>query len=148
MGAPNRVQLKGRREPVLFYELLGTTRPRPLTVPPPGSRRSLRVETRMLCHFRRLEGKRVLEQVHCGEVLDVGYHGLRMLSPIPLAANSEITMELSLDLWGQRTSAVYARILSAEAQAEGYRCSIEFTDIDSAGEATVKRFVDNRIGSF
>lgn len=148
VGAPNRVQLKGKREPVLLYELLGTTRPRSLTVPRRESRRSPRVETRIPCHFQRLEGKRVLEQVHCGEVLDVGYHGLRMLSPVPLAASSEIKMELSLYLWGQRTSPVYARILSAEAQAEGYRCSIEFTDIDSAGEATVKGFVDNRIGSF
>jgi adenylate cyclase len=147
VGEPNRVQVKGRRAPVMLYELLGTTRPRSLTVPRREVRKSPRIEIRMPCYFQRLEGKRVMDQVHCGQVMDVGYHGLRMLSPVPLATSSEIKMDLSLQLWGQRTSPVYARILNGAADTEGYRCSIEFTDIDRIGELTIKRFVDNQIGA-
>lgn len=145
VGAPVRVSVKGRRSPVTVYELLGTTRPRLLTVPRREIRKSPRVPVEMPCYFQRLNDKTVLPAVHCGQVMDMGYHGLRMLSPVPLESYGEIKMALSLQLLGARTSDVYARVVATDAGADGYRCSMEFTDIDIAGQQTIKQFVDSRI---
>src|SRR5690606_29037857 len=131
---PSRVMVKGRRSAVTVYELLGTTKPRLLTVPRREIRKSPRVSTQMPCYFQRMQDKTVLTAMHCGQVVDLGYHGLRMISPVPLESYGEIKMAISLQLLGARTSDVYARVLSADAMAGGFQCSMEFTDIDMAGQ--------------
>ena len=70
-----------------------------------------------------------------------------MISPVALSASAEIKMSLSLQLLGSRTSDVRARIISAAAEQQGYRCGIEFTEIDLAGRQAIKQFVDNQIGA-
>ncbi|MDB6062660.1 MAG: adenylate cyclase [Verrucomicrobiaceae bacterium] len=145
VGELNSLRLRGRRLPINVYELLGTTRPRALTVPRREVRKSPRVPVQIPCYFQKIKGAAVLETLHCGQVLDVSYHGLRMISPIQLDACSEVKMVLSLQLLGSRTSDVYARIVSADLEQQGYRCSMEFTDIDVAGRLTIKQFVDSQV---
>ena len=145
VGMPSRVLVKGRRSGVTVYELLGTTRPRLMTVPRRDIRKSPRVEIQMPCYFQQLRDKTVQAPMHCGQVIDMGYHGLRMISPVPLESYGEVKMAISLQLLGARTSDVYARVISAESGAEGFRCSMEFTDIDMAGQQTIKQFVDSQI---
>jgi adenylate cyclase len=145
VGMPSRVLVKGRRSAITVYELLGTTRPRLMTVPRRDIRKSPRVEIQMPCYFQQLRDKTVLPPMHCGQVVDMGYHGLRMISPVPLESYGEVKMAISLQLLGARTSDVYARVISADAGAEGYNCSMEFTDIGMAGQQTIKQFVDSQI---
>lgn len=148
VGMPSRVMVKGRRAAVTLYELLGTTKPRLLTVPRREIRKSPRVQTQMPCFFQQLRNKTVLPALHCGQVVDMGYHGLRMVSPIALASYDEIKMAISLQLLGTRTSDVYARVVTtADAPPDGFRCSMEFTDIDMAAQQAIKQFVDNQIAT-
>ena len=145
VGMPSRVLVKGRRSAITVYELLGTTRPRLMTVPRRDIRKSPRVEIQMPCYFQQLRDKTVLAPMHCGQVVDMGYHGLRMISPVPLESYGEVKMAISLQLLGARTSDVYARVISAVSDSDGFRCSMEFTDIDMAGQQTIKQFVDSQI---
>lgn len=145
VGELNSLRLRSRRIPVNVYELLGTTRPRALTVPRREVRKSPRIPVQMPCYFQTIKGTEVVGPLHCGQVVDVSYQGLRMISPVQLDAFSEVKMALSLQLLGNRTSDVYARIVSADAEQQGYRCSIEFTDIDLAGRQTIKQFVDSQV---
>jgi adenylate cyclase len=145
VGELNSLRLRTRRIPVNVYELLGTTRPRALTVPRREVRKSPRVPVQMPCYFQAVHGADDLGPLHCGQVLDVGYQGLRIVSPVQLEALSEVKMTLSLQLLGDRTSDIYARIVSAAPQSQDYRCSIEFTDIDLAGRHTIKQFVDSQV---
>jgi adenylate cyclase len=147
IGELNTLRVRGRRVPVTVYELLGTTRPRALTVPRREGRKSPRVSVQMPCYFQRVKGSSVLGSMHCGQVVDMGYHGLRMISPVPLEASSEIMMSLSLQLLGNRSSDIYARIVTADSEQQGYRCSMEFTDIDLVGRQTIKQFVDSQVGA-
>ncbi len=147
VGELNTLRIRSRRLPVTVYELLGTTRPRPLTVPRRETRKSPRVLVQMPCYFQRVKSDSALGAMHCGQVVDLGYHGLRMISPVPLEASSEVMMSLSLQLLGNRTSDVYARIVMSDAEREGYRCSLEFTGIDLVGRQTIKQFVDNQVGA-
>lgn len=147
VGELNTLRVRGRRLPVTVYELLGTTRPRALTVPRREIRKSPRIFVQMPCYFQRVKGNNALGAMHCGQVVDMGYHGLRMISPVPLDASSEIMMSLSLQLLGNRMGNVYARIVTADAEQQGYSCSMEFTDIDLVGRQTIKQFVDSQIGT-
>lgn len=147
VGELNTLRVRGRRLPVTMFELLGTTRPRALTVPRREIRKSPRVLVQMPCYFQRVKGGSTLGAMHCGQVVDMGYHGLRMISPVPLEATGEIMMSLSLQLLGNRTSDIYARIVTSDAEQQGYRCSMEFTDIDLVGRQTIKQFVDNQVGA-
>jgi adenylate cyclase len=147
VGELNTLRVRGRRLPVTIYELLGTTRPRALTVPRREIRKSPRVLVQMPCYFQRVKGHNALGAMHCGQVVDMGYHGLRMISPVPLEASSEIMMSLSLQLLGNRSSDIYARIVTADAEQQGYRCSMEFTDIDLVGRQAIKQFVDSQVGT-
>jgi adenylate cyclase len=154
VGELNTLRVRGRRLPVTIYELLGITRPRALTVPQLEIRKSPRIPIQMPCYFqcvkgsgRRLKSTEALGAMHCGQVIDLGYHGLSMISPVRLEAGSEIMMSLSLQLLGNRTSDIYARIVVADTDQQGYRCSLEFTDIDLVGRQTIKQFVDSHVGT-
>ncbi len=145
VGEPNRVQVKGKREPVNLYDLMGTTRPRAMTVPRREIRKSPRVNVSMPCYFRRLFGKQVESEQFRGEVLDLGYAGLLMRSPLGLEPFSEIKIEVSLQLLGAGTTDIYARVIKVEEEDDGVLCSLEFTSMDEAGRHTIKRFVDNQL---
>ena len=145
VGEPNKVQVKGKREAVCLYDLMGTTRPRAMTVPRREIRKSPRISVQMPCFFQRLEGKLVQLEQFRGEVIDIGYNGLLMTSPVPLEAFSEIKIVVSLQLLGAETTDIYARVIKAERGGSGFNCSLEFTSMDMAGQQTIKRFVDNLI---
>ncbi len=56
-------------------------------------------------------------------------------------------MSLSLDLFGERTTDVYARIIRSEASGDRYRSNMEFTTIGSEGLQTIKQFVNQLVAS-
>ncbi|NJD06854.1 MAG: adenylate cyclase [Methylococcaceae bacterium] len=148
VGESLELQVKGRSETIRVHELLGSKHPYLMMVPRCELRKSPRVSIRMPCYFQRLQQKKVLPQMHLGQVVDVGYHGLGMISPVHLELRGEIKMALSLQLLGGMTSDVYARIVSPlEQEGSGFRCRMEFTDIDAEGQQTIKRFVDSQLGS-
>lgn len=146
VGEPMELQFKGRSETVAVYELLGTKHPYVMMVPRCELRKSPRVRIQMPCYFQQLQKKNVLPTVHRGHVVDVGYHGLGMISPVPLEPRGEIKMALSLQLLGGMTRDVYARIVSPlQPESDGYRCRMEFTDIDTEGQLAIKQFVDSQL---
>lgn len=145
VGKPNRVQVKGKKEPVSLFELMGTTKPRSMIVPRRETRKSPRIQVHMPCFFQRVEGKRVVSNQYQADVVDVGYNGLLITTPVPLVPNTEIKIEMSLQLLGTQTTDVYARVVNAERVGDNFQCSLEFTSIDMAGQQTIKRFVDNMV---
>jgi adenylate cyclase len=145
VGKPNKVQVKGKRKPVSLFELMGTTKPRSMIVPRRETRKSPRIQVHMPCYFQRVEGKRVISNQYQADVVDVGYNGLLIDTPVPLVAHTEIKIEMSLQLLGTQTTDVYARVVNAERVGDSFQCSLEFTSIDMAGQQTIKRFVDNMV---
>ncbi|ARN73739.1 adenylate/guanylate cyclase domain-containing protein [Oceanicoccus sagamiensis] len=145
VGEPNKVRVKGKKEAVHLYDLMGTTRPRAMTVPRREIRKSPRVAIHMPCFFHRLVGKQVDSKEFQGEVVDLGYNGLLMVSPIMLEPFSEIKMQVSLQLLGTGTTDIYARVVKVDQGENGVLCSLEFTSMDTAGQQTIKQFVDNQL---
>jgi hypothetical protein len=42
---------------------------------------------------------------------------------------------------------VYARVVSSVAEQHGYRCGIEFTDVDLPARQVIRQFVDSQLGA-
>ena len=145
VGEPNRVRVKGKKEAVNLYDLMGTTKPRAMTVPRREIRKSPRVAINMPCYFQRILNKQVDSEEFQGEVVDLGYNGLLMVSPIDLEPFAEIKMEVSLQLFGAGTTDIYARVVKVVEEDGRVLCSLEFTSMDSAGQQAIKQFVDNQI---
>jgi len=145
VGEPNYVQVKGKKEPVCLYELVGISKPRALSVPRREIRKSPRVAIDMPCYFQCMQGKLVLPEQIQGAMVDLSYNGMSMHSPVALEAFSEIKMAVSLQLLGAETTSIYARVLKSEPCAEGVLCSLEFTSMDMNGQKIIKTFVDARL---
>ncbi len=145
VSTPNKVQVKGKRRSVTLYELLATNLPRPLQVPRRESRNSPRVLVKIPVFFQLLEGKKILPEVHRGEVVDLSYNGMQALVSVPLPPSSEICISMSLHLLGDESTEIYTRIVKVAEEQESYRASMEFTYIKPEGQQAIKQYVDSMV---
>lgn len=145
VGSPNRVEVKGARDAVDLYEIFATERPKAMEVPRREGRKSPRIKVSMPVIFQNLAGKIVLGEKFHGNVIDISYHGLLVETPVRLGKSSEIKMALSLELFSDRTTDVYARIINTEQVGDTFRSSMEFTTIGTEGLKAIKQYVDNMI---
>ena len=143
VGPPNRVEVKGARSAVDLYELHATERPHSMEVPRREGRKSPRIKVNMPIVFQNLAGKIVLGENYDGEAIDISYHGLLIETPIQLCKSAEIKMSLSLELFSDRTTYLYARIINTEQVGDKFRSSMEFTTIGTEGLRAIKQYVDN-----
>ena len=145
VGEPNKVKVKGKKQAVCLYDLMATTQPKAMTVPRREIRKSPRINVNMPCDFQCMLGKQIQSEQFRGEVIDIGYNGLLMSSPVMLDSFSEIKITVSLQLLGVETTDIYARVISVEPANQGVLCSLEFTSMDVAAQQTIKQFVDNLV---
>jgi adenylate cyclase len=141
-GDVNQVKVKGKKGSVRMYELRATTRPRALTAPRREMRNSPRVEVDMPLTFQLVQGKSVLEQEFLGQVTDVSYGGMRIVSPVAIEPFGDIKIALSLSLLGSDLSEIYAKVMQVTPAGGDHECRVEFTSIDAKASSTIKEFVD------
>ena len=98
-------------------------------------------------NFQILSGKIVLDEKHQGEVLDISYNGLLIATAEQLPKSSEIKMSLAFELFSNKTTDVYARIIRTEKFNGMFRSSLEFTTIGTKGLKAIKQYVDQLVAS-
>jgi adenylate cyclase len=141
-GDINEVKVKGKKGLVRMYELRATTRPRVLTAPKREMRDSPRVNVDLPLTFQLLNGKSVLQEGYLGQVIDIGYGGMDIVSPVPIEPYSDIKIALPVSLLGPDLSEIYAKVLRVHSANESHECRVEFTCIDEKSSLTIKEFVD------
>jgi adenylate cyclase len=142
VGEINEVQVKGKKGSVRMVELLALRGSHPLTTPRREVRASPRVEVDMPLAFQVLDGKSVMPRQHAGRIVDLGYGGMFVLSPVPLLPFDDIKMALSLSLLSGELTDIYAKVLRVTEVQGAYKCPVEFTSIDSKAQQAIKEFVD------
>ncbi|RLA04805.1 MAG: adenylate cyclase [Gammaproteobacteria bacterium] len=142
IGDVNEVHVKGKSHAVKMYELMAINNPNRLEVPCREIRSSPRVEVNIPLHFYLLEGKRVLDTVYEGSVIDISYGGLFAHTKFKLETFAEIKMNVSLSLMGSGTSEIYARVLHCRQIDSSYEIHLEFTAIDDDARLAIKAYVD------
>lgn len=144
-GPPNSVEVKGAREPVKLYEVYSVTQPKPMQVPRREGRKSPRVAVQMPVTFQCLAGKIILPDKINGQVIDISYGGMLIESDNRLAPLSEIKMKISLEMFSDATTDIFARIIKSEQLEGRYHSSMEFTFVDQTGQAAIKNLVDRLV---
>jgi len=144
-GEPTPVFVKGKKDPVALYELLSIRRPETLSVPRRDLRRSPRIEINMPFTYQLLDEKKVLSEKHKGQILDISYNGFLCFLPKQLAAFTEIKLTLSLSMFGDEVSDIYAKVLQSKKSEGQYLTNIEFTSIHIYARKTIKLFIDRII---
>lgn len=147
VNEPNRVLVKGRTKSVNLYELIGTTKPRSMMVPRREGRKSHRVAVIMPCDFQVLNQPATTgRNVHRGQVLDISYRGMQIICPQQLEPGTDLKLALSLELFANATTDIYARVVHSVTVENGFQCSVEFTSLSPAGQLRIKQFVDSQVG--
>ena len=144
-GDARELSHPGQSVPVKVYDLMGTTRPRPMTVPRREQRKSPRVAVAMPCYFQHQVGQGVLTTVHSGEVIDLGYYGLQMTCGQRLEPGAGLRLELSPFLTAGKTTCILARVIDTEPAPGGYRCRLEFIEGDNGGRQAIRKLVDSLV---
>ncbi|MCI5107157.1 MAG: PilZ domain-containing protein [Pseudomonadales bacterium] len=145
VGPPNSVEVKGAREPVNLYEVYSISSPKAMKVPRREGRKSPRVAVQMPVTFQCLAGKIILPDKIKGQVIDISYGGMLIESDIRLAPLSEIKMKISLEMFSDETTDIFARIIKSEQQGSNYLSSMEFTFVDQTGQTAIKNLVDRLV---
>ena len=142
VSSPNSVEVKGSRDPINLYEVYATSRPRAMCVPRRDGRKSPRVGVQMPVVFQCLAGKLILPEKLEGQVVDISYGGMLIESDSRLAVLSEIKIKISLAVFSDESTDIFARIINSEQQGSKFLSSMEFTFVDQTGQAAIKNLVD------
>ncbi len=145
VGEPRKVYIKGRRDPVLLYELLATHTPKFLEVPRRELRRSVRIQTNISCEFFRIDGQLIDPVPILGQVVDISAQGVAIETHANVPVFTSIKLPLALSLLDSKMTPVYARMISCEELASGFRYGAEFTAMDEEAREVIQRFVDDSV---
>ncbi len=142
VSPPNSVDVKGAKEPLLLYEVYSICQPKEMVVPRREGRKSPRVQVDMPATFQCLSGKIILPEKIIGRIVDISYHGMLMESDVRLTPLSEIKMRVSLSMFSEETTEIFARIVKSGAHGDVFVSGMEFTFVDQAGQEAIKQLVD------
>lgn len=146
VGQLNTARVKGKNEPVKFYEVTGLIGDKSLQVPRREVRTSVRVEVESKFTFQVVSGKDVLPEMHHGQLKDISYNGFFAILPNALEPFTEIKISLALSLLSGDTRENYAKVMSVREMPNGYGCGIQFTSMDEESQQAVKDLIDRIIG--
>ena len=146
---PVHVAVKGRREPVPLYELLGLEGPGSLRVPEREVRRSIRVDVNIPFRFERCKGQVVELETFEGRVLNLSTGGMFAVTSAPLERFTNIRFRIGIAVLGRETDDIYAKILRVRSARGTNEINLEFTSIQEEDRGAIKEFVERIIaGSF
>lgn len=145
VGHLNSARVKGKNEPVKFYEVTGLNGSDTLKVPRREVRTSIRVEVDSKFTFQIVEGKGVLPEIYEGHLKDVSYNGFFAILPDALETFTDIKITLSLSLLGGDMREIYAKVMSIRELPTGYGCGVKFTSLDDESRQAIKDLIDRII---
>lgn len=142
------VYVKGKRVPVILYELLSVTHPVHIQLPRRELRKSPRFNVRLPFDFQSIVNKCVEGDIHQGIVLDISLHGLRVEVGMELKTFSEIKLSLSFLPVSERNVDVYAKVLSSwQGENETYQSNLEFSFIGAGVSEGIRKLIHHMLQS-
>lgn len=142
------VYVKGKREPVVLYELKSINRPFNIELPRREERKSPRVNVKIPFEFQCITSKTVESEIHKGMILDISYNGLKVDLPIKLKLFSEIKLTISFFDSNEHYSNIYGKIVnSRETENKTFQSGLEFSSLGMEAAQGIKKYVQYRIQS-
>lgn len=144
-GPVSEVNAKGMQGPLRFFALKAIKTPTRLELPVRENRRALRIPVRVPVVYQLLDGKNILPEIYQGEVVDISYGGMLIISGTSISRYSDIKMSVNLTPFHSNPVDLYAKAMYVQTSGNGVEVGLEFTIIDDATSATLRKFVDNLI---
>jgi len=146
VGSGVEVYVKGKRAPVVLYELKRIDHPFRIDLPRRELRRSPRVPVNLPFTFQCIIGKSIETQTHQGLVKDISYNGLRVEIPMELKIFSEIKFSLIFFVFNEKYTDIYAKVLRCWKKGKHtFHCSLEFSLFGKDAARGIKKFVQHMI---
>ena len=140
VGAAMEVFVKGKTQSVRLHELLGIPS-RSLKVPRQELRRSHRVEVKLPCSFKLVQGKIVMPHAIRATIRDIGYHGVLMELDQPIEVHDEVKLEFELPLVDFTATDIYARVVKLKHRDNRLFAGFELTSINPDTNMKLQLFV-------
>ena len=144
---PMHISVKGKREPLIIYELLAIGPPHNLKVPEREVRKSLRAEVDLPFKFQFCIGKIVSTDLHEGRILDISTGGMLIRTFTEVQPHVNIKFRFSPDIIGIEGDDIYGKIIRVKKKPELYESNIEFTAISSKDSGAIKELVHRIVGN-
>jgi adenylate cyclase len=144
--APMHISVKGKRDPLIIYELLAIGPPYNLHVPEREVRKSLRAEVDFPFQFQLCFGKIVSTDFHDGRILDISTGGMLIRTSIEVQAHVNIKFRLAPNITVDGGEDIYGKIIRVIKKAEHWESNIEFTTISAKDSGAIKEMVHRLVG--
>jgi len=144
--APIHISVKGKRDPLVIYELLAIGPPHNLRVPEREVRKSLRAEVDFPFQFQLCFGKIVSADFHEGRIVDISTGGMLIRTSIEVQAHVNIKFRLSTDITGNDGEDIYGKIIRVMKKTEFWESNIEFTTISAKDSGAINELVHRIVG--
>ena len=156
VGEPADVFVKGQPRPIRIFELTSVelagdieagieTPTHTLHIPRCDERKSPRVPVHLPMQYWRVEGSSIGSAVGEGEILDLGYYGMRARTSEFLEPFSNIKFPFSLAMASPTNHDIYAKVLRTSKDRNEYISSLEFTAIPAHCERSLHSFIDRTL---
>lgn len=140
--SPIQVSVKGKREPVLLYELEAIGEPYNLNVPDREARRCLRVDTNIPFKFRLCEGKVILPETYEGLILNFSTGGMLVATSADVESHSVLSFRLDeANILNMQSDDIFGMILKVNKEDRLYHVNIEFTSITPKDREAIGKLV-------
>jgi adenylate cyclase len=143
---PMHISVKGKRDPLIIFELLAIGPPHNLKVPEREIRKSLRAEVDLPFRFQFCIGKIVNTDLHEGRILDISTGGMLVRTFTEVQPHVNIKFRLGPDIIGIEGDDIYGKIIHVKKKPELYESNIEFTAISSKDSGAIKELVHRIVG--
>ena len=144
-GQVNEVGAKGMSKPLRFYELMAINTPQRIALPKRDNRKAPRIKVSIPVYFQLLDGKNILPEVYEREVVDISYGGMLFVTPKAIEKFADLKVSIGLSPYANDPVDIYGKALYVQIMDKGVEIGLEFTIIDDATSANVKKFVDSLI---
>jgi adenylate cyclase len=144
---PMHISVKGKRDPLIIYEMLAIGPPHNLNVPEREVRKGLRAEVDLPFKFQFCIGKIVSTDLHEGRILDISTGGMLIRTFTEVQPHVNIKFRLAPDIIGIEGDDIYGKIIHVKKKPELYESNIEFTAISSKDSMAIKELVHKIVGN-
>lgn len=154
VGEPVEVFVKGQPGRMRLYDLRSVSRAslsadqsveERFVIPRCETRKSPRVPVNLPMQYWHVEGASVRDEVYEGEILDLGYYGMRARTSECLEPLENIRFPFSLATAGAGGHDIYAKVLRTSKVKGEYVSSLEFTAIPALCERSLHSFIDRTL---
>jgi len=142
VGDATEIYVKGKKAPVILYELRTIEHPLQIKLPRRELRASPRVNINLPFEFQCITRNLIIAETHKGLVKDISYNGLRIEIPMELETYSEIKFPLNFFIFNEKYTDNYAKILNCWKTGDNlFQCGLEFTVFGPGAAKGIKKFV-------